>query len=377
MIRKAREVNLARVKIIGVGGGGSNAVSRMAVSKAKNLDLACINTDAQALDLMDVPTRICIGPSTTSGLGSGGDPSVGWKAAEESREALQELVSDADMIFVAAGMGGGTGTGAAPIVAQLAKEAGALTVGVVTKPFSFEGRSRMIIAEEGLDMLVEQVDTLIAIDNNRLLDACEYDLPMGEAFGMVDDVLSQGVQAIADIINVPGEINVDFADVRNVMKDGGRALMAIGTGEGEDRMSKATTRALSSPLLESSFKGATGIVLNITGGDDLTIGETNRAAEMLTGASNPDALVIFGVVRDKAFDGKVRVTLIATGLEMEHTVEDLPKGRVISAQPQELVQPVRERPNGFPNGARRVSNGSRFGGLFRKGIGARATGAFR
>ena len=232
MIRRPKQLNLAKVKIIGVGGGGSNAVTRMAVGKAKNLDLACINTDAQALDLMQVPNRLCIGPSTTNGLGSGGDPSMGWKAAEESKEEIEEMIGDADMVFVAAGMGGGTGTGAAPIVAELARELGALTVGVVTKPFSFEGRARMSVAEEGINMLVEHVDTLITIDNNRLLDACEYDLPMSEAFGLVDDVLAQGVQAISDIINVPGEINVDFADVRNVMQDGGHALMAIGVGEG-------------------------------------------------------------------------------------------------------------------------------------------------
>ena len=184
MIRRPKQLNLAKVKIIGVGGGGSNAVTRMAVGKAKNLDLACINTDAQALDLMQVPNRLCIGPSTTNGLGSGGDPSMGWKAAEESKEEIEEMIGDADMVFVAAGMGGGTGTGAAPIVAELARELGALTVGVVTKPFSFEGRARMSVAEEGINMLVEHVDTLITIDNNRLLDACEYDLPMSEAFGI-------------------------------------------------------------------------------------------------------------------------------------------------------------------------------------------------
>ena len=377
MIRRPKQLNLARVKIIGVGGGGSNAVNRMAVDKAKNLDLACVNTDAQALDLMQVPSRLCIGPGTTSGLGSGGDPSMGWKAAEESREEIEELVADSDMVFVAAGMGGGTGTGAAPIVAELAREAGALTVGVVTKPFSFEGRARMGVAEEGINMLVEHVDTLITIDNNRLLEAAEYDLPMAEAFGMVDDVLAQGVQAISDIINVPGEINVDFADVRNVMQDGGHALMAIGVGEGEDRMMKATTQALSSPLLESSFQGATGVLLNITGGDDLTLGETNRAAELLGRASNPDALVIFGVVRDKEFEGKVRITLIATGLEMGGAGEDLPKGRVLTSLNREAPERLRPRVNGGGNGMRNGKNGSRFGGLFKRGSGARMSRSFR
>ena len=373
MIRRPKQLNLAKVKIIGVGGGGSNAVTRMAVGKAKNLDLACINTDAQALDLMQVPNRLCIGPSTTNGLGSGGDPSMGWKAAEESKEEIEEMIGDADMVFVAAGMGGGTGTGAAPIVAELARELGALTVGVVTKPFSFEGRARMGVAEEGINMLVEHVDTLITIDNNRLLDACEYDLPMSEAFGMVDDVLAQGVQAISDIINVPGEINVDFADVRNVMQDGGHALMAIGVGEGEDRMIKATTQALASPLLESSFHGATGVLLNISGGGDLTLGETNRAAELLSRASNPDALVIFGVVRDKELEGKVRITLIATGLEMGSTGEELPKGRVITSQGREAP----ERLKGRVNGLRQGKNGSRFGGLFKRGSGARTSRSFR
>ena len=373
MIKRPKQLNLAKVKIIGVGGGGSNAVTRMAVARAKNLDLACINTDAQALDLMQVPNRLCIGPSTTNGLGSGGDPSMGWKAAEESREEIEEMIGDADMVFVAAGMGGGTGTGAAPIVAELARELGALTVGVVTKPFSFEGRARMSVAEEGINMLVEHVDTLITIDNNRLLDACEYDLPMSEAFGMVDDVLAQGVQAISDIINVPGEINVDFADVRNVMQDGGHALMAIGVGEGEDRMIKATTQALASPLLESSFHGATGVLLNISGGDDLTLGETNRAAELLSRASNPDALVIFGVVRDKELQGKVRITLIATGLEMGGTGEDLPKGRVITSQGREAP----ERLKGRVNGLRQGKNGSRFGGLFKRGSGVKTSRSFR
>ncbi len=377
MIRKSRHLNLAKVKIIGVGGGGCNAVSRMALAKAKNVELACINTDAQALDLMQAPNRLCIGPATTNGLGSGGDPSMGWKAAEESREEIEDLVGDADMVFVAGGMGGGTGTGAAPIVAELAREAGALTVGVVTKPFSFEGKSRMSIAEEGLQLLVEHVDTLITIDNNRLLDACEYDLPMSDAFGMVDDVLAQGVHAISDIINVPGEINVDFADVRNVMQDGGHSLMAIGTGEGEDRMIKATTQALSSPLLESSFQGATGVLLNISGGDDLTLGETNRAAELLGRASNPDALVIFGVVRDKELEGRVRITLIATGLEMGDMGEDLPKGRVITSRAREAPPALRERANGRGNGLRRGRNGSRFGGLFKRRPGTRMSNAFR
>ena len=377
MIRKSRHLNLAKVKIIGVGGGGSNAVSRMALGKTKNVELACLNTDAQALDLMQVPNRLCIGPATTSGLGSGGDPGVGWKAAEESRDEIEDLVGDADMVFIAAGMGGGTGTGAASIVAETAREAGALTVGVVTKPFSFEGRSRMTIAEEGIQLLVEHVDTLITIDNNRLLDSCDYEMPMSEAFSMVDEVLSQGVQAISDIINVPGEINVDFADVRNVMKDGGHALMAIGVGEGEDRMMKATNQALSSPLLESSFQGATGVLLNITGGDDLTLGETNRAAELLNRASNPDALVIFGVVRDEEFAGKVRITVIATGLEMESMGEELPQGRVIASQERDMPASFRDRSNGHLNLAKRGRNGSRFSGLFKRRPGFRMTGALR
>ncbi|MCH8090679.1 MAG: cell division protein FtsZ, partial [Chloroflexi bacterium] len=232
-----------------------------------------------------------------------------------------KVVSDCNMVFVAVGMGGGTGTGAAPVVARLARDAGALTVGVVTKPFSFEGRPRMQIAEEGIRLLEEHVDTLITISNDRLLELCDIDVTVMDAFHMVDDVLAQGIQAISDVVNVPGEINVDFADVRNIMLNGGHALMAIGVGEGEDRVANATNAALASPLLESSIQGATGILFNISGGRDLTLAETNRAAELINRASNPDAIVIFGVVHDPELDGQVRITLIATGLTTDEDVE--------------------------------------------------------
>ena len=321
MPSRSKKVKPARIMILGVGGGGSNAVSRMNKDSMTGVELVCVNTDAQALDMMDVPTRLRIGDKTTEGLGSGGDPNVGRAAAEESQEEILKVVSDCNMVFVAVGMGGGTGTGAAPVVARLARDAGALTVGVVTKPFSFEGRPRMQIAEEGIRLLEEHVDTLITISNDRLLELCDIDVTVMDAFHMVDDVLAQGIQAISDVVNVPGEINVDFADVRNIMLNGGHALMAIGVGEGEDRVAIATNAALASPLLESSIQGATGILFNISGGRDLTLAETNRAAELINRASNPDAIVIFGVVHDPELDGQVRITLIATGLTTDEDVE--------------------------------------------------------
>ena len=365
MPKNSRKNRSATVKIIGVGGGGCNAVSRMKVSKAEGVILACINTDAQALALTNVPTTLCIGNKTTRGLGSGGDPNAGWKAAEESHDEILELVEGADMVFVAAGMGGGTGTGAAPVVARLARQSGALTVGVVTKPFSFEGRHRMKVAEEGLSLLIEQVDTLVTINNNRLLDLCDYDVPIAEAFAMVDDILGQGVLAISDVINVPGEINVDFADACNVMLGGGKALMAMGMGEGEDRMIQAINSVLASPLLEDSIHGATGVLFNITGGHDLTLGETNQAAELINKAAHRDALVIFGVVQSPEFKDQVRITLIATGMDSNEEIDASQSGKMIRSRGRMLADGSSDISTGDRD-SRTSVGGFKFGNPFKK-----------
>jgi cell division protein FtsZ len=304
---------LALIKVVGVGGGGSNAVNRMVDAGLAGVEFIAINTDAQALLMCDADVKMPIGSSATRGLGAGADPSVGREAAHESRDELKEALKGADMIFVTAGEGGGTGTGAAPIVASLAQELGALCVGVVTKPFAFEGRRRAEVASLGVEELREHVDTLIVIENDRLLQVVEKRTSIVDAFRMADDVLRQGVQGITDLITIPGLVNLDFADVRTIMSEAGSALMGIGSACGESRATTAARQAVSSPLLESSIEGATGILLNVTGGPNIGLFEVNEAAEVVTSAADQNANVIFGAVIDDSLGDEVRVTVIATG----------------------------------------------------------------
>jgi cell division protein FtsZ len=305
---------LAVIKVVGVGGGGTNAVNRMVDAGLSGVEFIAVNTDAQALMVCDADVKIHIGSAATRGLGAGADPVVGQAAGQESRDELKEALKGADMIFITAGEGGGTGTGAAPIVAELGRELGALTVGVVTKPFGFEGRRRAQQAEQGISSLGERIDTLIVIENDRLLQVVEKQTSVVDAFRMADDVLRQGVQGITDLITVPGLVNLDFADVRTIMREAaGSALMGIGTGSGDNRAAEAARSAVSSPLLESSIEGATGILLNITGGPDIGLFEVNEAAEVVTSAADQNANIIFGAVIDEAMGDEVRVTVIATG----------------------------------------------------------------
>ncbi len=304
---------LAVIKVVGVGGGGSNAVSRMVDAGLSGVDFIAANTDAQALLVVDADMKVHIGAESTRGLGAGADPEVGKAAATESRDELKDAIKGSDMVFVTAGEGGGTGTGGAPIVAEIARELGALTVGVVTRPFAFEGRKRADQAMMGIEELRDNVDTLIVIENDRLLQVVEKRTSIVDAFRMADDILRQGVQGITDLITVPGIVNLDFADVRAIMSDAGSALMGIGTASGENRAAEAAHTAVSSPLLESSIEGATGILLNITGPPDMGLFEVNEAAEVVTSAADQNANVIFGAVIDDALKDEVRVTVIATG----------------------------------------------------------------
>jgi cell division protein FtsZ len=304
---------LAVIKVVGVGGGGTNAVNRMVDAGLTGVEFIAVNTDAQALLMCDADVKIHIGAKVTRGLGAGADPVVGHDAAVETRDELKEALKGADMVFVTAGEGGGTGTGAAPVIAGLARELDALTVGVVTRPFTFEGRKRSEQAEAGIEELRDNVDTLIVIENDRLLQVVEKKTSLGEAFGMADDVLRQGVQGITDLITVPGLVNLDFADVRTIMSDAGTALMGIGTAAGENRAAEAARNAVSSPLLESSIEGATGILLNITGGSEIGLFEVNEAAEVVTGAADQNANVIFGAVIDDSLGDDISVVVIATG----------------------------------------------------------------
>jgi cell division protein FtsZ len=304
---------LAVIKVVGVGGGGTNAVNRMVDAGLSGVEFIAVNTDAQALMVCDADVKIHIGSAATRGLGAGADPAVGLAAAQESRDELKEALKGADMIFVTAGEGGGTGTGGAPVVAELGRELGALTVGVVTKPFNFEGRKRSQQAEQGIESLRDKLETLIVIENDRLLQVVEKQTSVVDAFRMADDVLRQGVQGITDLITVPGLVNLDFADVRTIMREAGSALMGIGVASGDNRAAEAARAAVSSPLLESSIEGATGILLNITGGPDIGLFEVNEAAEVVTSAADVNANVIFGAVIDEAMGDEVRVTVIATG----------------------------------------------------------------
>lgn len=307
----------ANIKVIGVGGGGSNAVNRMINAGLKGVEFIAVNTDAQALQMALASNKIQVGAKLTKGLGAGANPEIGQKAAEESRDEIEQVLRGADMVFVTAGMGGGTGTGAAPVVAEVAKEIGALTVGVVTKPFTFEGRKRMNQAEKGIEELKDKVDTLITIPNDRLLQVVEKHTSIVEAFRIADDVLRQGVQGISDLIAVPGLINLDFADVKTIMKDTGSALMGIGSASGDNRAVEAARFAISSPLLETSIEGARGVLLNITGGSSLGLFEVNEAAEIISQAADAEANIIFGAVIDERMDDEVRVTVIATGFEQQ------------------------------------------------------------
>ena len=304
---------LAVLKVAGVGGGGTNAVNRMVDAGLAGVEFIAVNTDAQALLMTDADVKIQIGAESTRGLGAGADPEIGLAAAQESRDELKEALKGADMVFITAGEGGGTGTGGAPIVAELGQEIGALTVGVVTRPFAFEGRKRAEQAERGIDQLRDRVDTLIVIENDRLLQVVERQTSVVDAFRMADDILRQGVQGITDLITEPGLVNLDFADVRTIMRDAGSALMGIGRASGENRAAEAARIAVSSPLLEASIEGATGILLNVTGGSDIGLFEVNEAAEVVTGAADQNANVIFGAVIDDSIGDEVQVTVIATG----------------------------------------------------------------
>ncbi|MBA7594016.1 Cell division protein FtsZ [subsurface metagenome] len=343
--------NPARIKVIGLGGGGCNAITRMIQEEIQGVDFIGVNTDAQALLLTEAPTRIQIGEKMTRGLGVGGDHTLGRKAAEQSRDELRESVRGADMVFITVGMGGGTGTGAAPVVAELAKEQQALTIAVCTKPFAFEGAHRRDVCEEGIECLLEKVDTLIVIPNDRLLTLCDNKTAMANAFKMADDVLRHAVQAIAEVITVPGVINLDFADVKAVMLDAGPAWMSIGHGTGQNRAIDAAKAALASPLLDVSVAGAKGVLFNVCGGSSLTLFEVNEAAEVIGKAVDPDANIIFGVVYDSNMDNDIRITLIATGFTA-------PRGRIVRKDEElnQLLQDLeREHELDVPTFLRRPS----------------------
>ncbi|MDI6812948.1 MAG: cell division protein FtsZ [Desulfitobacteriaceae bacterium] len=344
MLEFDTEVNqFAEIKVIGVGGGGNNAVNRMITSGLKGVEFISVNTDSQALNLSRAASKLQIGVKLTKGLGAGANPEIGAKAAEESREDLVQALKGADMVFVTAGMGGGTGTGAAPIVAQVAKEMGALTVGVVTRPFTFEGRKRAMQAEKGIADLKSKVDTLITIPNDRLLQVVDKHTTIHEAFRIADDVLRQGVQGISDLIAVPGLINLDFADVKTIMMNTGSALMGIGQATGENRASDAARKAISSPLLETSIEGAQGVLLNITGGPNLTLFEVNEASEIIAEAADPEANIIFGAVIDENMKEEVRVTVIATGFDQRPSVQSIkPPEMVIKPTQSEMEVDIPE-----------------------------------
>lgn len=305
----------AQIKVIGCGGGGNNAVNRMIEAGLQGVEFIALNTDKQALVLSQAEYKIQIGEKITKGLGAGANPEIGQRSAEENKDEIYKVLEGADMVFITAGMGGGTGTGAAPVVASIAKELGILTVGVVTKPFTFEGRKRMVHAEKGIEELKTKVDTLVTIPNDRLLQVAEKKTSLGDAFKIADDVLLQGVQGISDLIAVPGLINLDFADVKTIMENTGLAHMGIGRASGENRASEAAQKAIQSPLLETSIQGAKGVLLNITGGAQLGLFEVNEAAELVAEAADPDVNLIFGAVIDESLQDDIKITVIATGFE--------------------------------------------------------------
>ena len=305
--------DFANIKVIGVGGGGNNAVNRMVDNQIKGVQFLAVNTENQVLELSKADVTIHIGEKVTKGLGAGANPQIGEEAAQESREEITKALEGADMVFVTAGMGGGTGTGAAPIVAECAKEVGALTVGVVTKPFAFEGKRRRAAAEKGIEFLTQKVDTIIVIPNDKLLQVVDKKCSVSDAFSKADEVLRQGIKGISDLIQIPGLINLDFADVKTIMTNQGEALMGIGEGTGENRAADAAKMAINSPLLETSIDGAKGILLNISGSSELGIFEVNEAAQIISDAADPDANIIFGSVIDESLGDKVQVTVVATG----------------------------------------------------------------
>lgn len=314
-----KEIDSAKIKVVGVGGGGNNAINRMIDFGVQNVEFSALNTDRQALVLSKAQTKIQIGDKITKGLGAGANPEIGRKAAEESQEEIRRFLEGADMVFVTAGMGGGTGTGAAPVVSRIAKELGILTVGVVTKPFLFEGRHRTKNAESGIKELKDNVDALITIPNDKLLQVADKKTSIAEAFTLADDVLRQGVQGISDLISVPGLINLDFADVCTIMRGRGLAHMGIGRANGTSRAVEATQKAIHSPLLETTISGATGIIINITAGMDLGLHEVNESAELVAQEASPDANIIFGAVVDPSIENEIRVTVIATGFDKDNT----------------------------------------------------------
>ena len=304
--------NFAQIKVVGVGGGGQNAVNRMIEADVQGVEFIAVNTDAQALMLSNAPQRLRIGDKLTRGLGSGGKPEIGLRAAEESREEVEQLFEGADMVFVTAGLGGGTGSGAAPVISSIARDSGALTIGVVTKPFTFEGTQRRRIAESTMSRLRESVDTLITVPNDRLLHILDKKTAIRDSFIVADDVLRQGIQGISELITVPGLITLDFADVRSIMLDGGAALMSIGRASGENRAQEAAQQAIQSSLLDVSIEGAQGILFNVKGGDDLSLFEVNEAAEMIRANAHPEANIIFGAVIDESMKDEIHMTVIAT-----------------------------------------------------------------
>jgi len=316
MLIKPQTTNFAKIRVMGIGGGGGNALNSMiSQSSIQGVDFIAVNTDAQALLLNQAATKVQIGEDYTKGLGSGGNPEVGGNAAEESYEKLKDILQGTDMVFLTAGMGGGTGTGATPVIARAAKEVGALTVAVVTKPFTFEGTRRMVSAEEGIELLKDKVDTLITIPNQRILDVVDKKLSLLEAFKVADSVLTQGVQGISDLITMPGLINVDFADVRTIMQNAGSSLMGIGTGVGENRAQAAARSAIASPLLEVTMDGARGVLFNVIGGPDLTMNEVDEAAKIIASAADSDANIIFGATIDETMRDQMKITVIATGFD--------------------------------------------------------------
>jgi cell division protein FtsZ len=327
---KPDSARLAKIKVVGVGGGGGNAVSSMiGTGEISGVEFIAVNTDAQVLLANSAPTKLQIGEKLTRGLGVGGNPEIGAQAAEESAEKIKEILIDSDMVFITSGMGGGTGTGASPVIARMAREAGALTVAIVTKPFAFEGARRTLLAEEGIELLRDEVDTLIVIPNQRLMDVIDRKMTLIEAFKVADGVLGQAVTGIAEIITTPGLVNVDFADVKTIMKDAGSALLGIGYGVGENRAQMAARAAVSSPLLDLSIDGARGVLFNINGGTDLTMFEVDEAARIISSAADPDANIIFGSVIKEELSDQVRITVIATGFdETQARISKMHKGEV-------------------------------------------------
>jgi cell division protein FtsZ len=313
MAKKSYSPNPARIKVIGVGGAGCNAITRMVREEIRGVEFIAMNTDAQHLSVTEAEERVQLGPKMTRGLGSGGDQNIGERAAKENQDELKEIMADTDMVFLAAGMGGGTGTGSLPVVAEIAKQSGALTIAVVTKPFTFEGSKRWNVAQEGINNTVDKVDTLIIISNDRLLNLCDQKTGMDGAFKLADEALCHGVRAIAEVITVPGLVNLDFADVKAVMKDAGPSWMSIGRGTGQNRSVEAAREALNSSLLDASVKGAKGVLFNIAGDDTLTLFEVSAAADVIRHAVDPEANIIFGVMVDPKLERDVRFTLIATG----------------------------------------------------------------